>query len=180
MLAFHVPETNVPTDVSEELTTDDPNVVDDNTIELPILNVLPSERLTGLLNDHPMPAFQTIVLSVEPLRVIPPPSAVISVGVSTEPISMFLSSTVRLTVLIVVIVPLMYMSPATSRFPPINTDFPKPAPPVTTKAPEEILLASVAEVTIVSDENVLLPENVCEPVETNPVVDVPAIGMLRV
>jgi hypothetical protein len=44
-------------------------------------------------------------LSVVPLSVIPPPSAVISVGVVTAPSSIFLSSTEILVALIVVVVP---------------------------------------------------------------------------
>jgi len=47
----------------------------------------------------------TIVLSVVPLRVIPPPSAVVSVGVVTEPSSRFLSSTDNVAELTVVVVP---------------------------------------------------------------------------
>ena len=47
-----------------------------------------------------------MVLSVAPLRVIPPPSAVVSVGVPTDPNSIFLSSTVRVVLSIVVVVPL--------------------------------------------------------------------------
>ena len=46
---------------------------------------------------------------------IPPPFAVVSLGVSTEPISMFLSSTVRVVELIVVVVPLTVRSPDTTR-----------------------------------------------------------------
>ena len=54
----------------------------------------------------------SIVLSVVPFRVMPPPSAVESVGLATEPISMFLSSTVRVVLLIVVVVPLTVKCPA--------------------------------------------------------------------
>ena len=56
---------------------------------------------------------QLKVLSVAPLRVKPPPSAVVSVGVDTLPRVMFLSSTSRLVVLIVVVVPPTVKSPGT-------------------------------------------------------------------
>ena len=52
------------------------------------------------------------VLSVVPLRVIPPPSAVVLVGVATEPSSIFLSSTLIVVELTVVVVPLTVKSPA--------------------------------------------------------------------
>ena len=64
-----------------------------------------------------------IVLSVVPFRVMPPPSAVESVGLATDPISMFLSSTVRVVLLMVVVVPL------TVRLPVITT-LPVNVPPV--------------------------------------------------
>src|SRR6056300_312324 len=51
-------------------------------IEILSLNVQASVEFT-----------QLIVLSVAPLSVIPPPSAVVSVGVATVPNSIFLSST---------------------------------------------------------------------------------------
>ena len=50
-------------------------------------------------------------MSVAPLRVIPPPSAVTSLGTATEPNSIFLSSTVSVVELIVVVVPLTVRSP---------------------------------------------------------------------
>ena len=56
-------------------------------------------------------------LSVAPFKVIPPPSAVVFVGVSTDPSSIFLSSTVTVVEFTVVVVPL------TVRFPPIVTSF---------------------------------------------------------
>ena len=58
----------------------------------------------------------TIDLSVVPFNVIPPPSAVVSDGVATLPISMFLSSTVKVVEFIVVVVPFTVKSPATVRF----------------------------------------------------------------
>ena len=54
---------------------------------------------------------QLNVLSVVPLRVIPPPSAVTLVGEAIEPNSIFLSSTVKVVELIVVVVPLTVKSP---------------------------------------------------------------------
>ena len=78
-----------------------------------------------------------------PLSVIPPPSAVTSVGEVTEPNSIFLSSTVRVTELMVVVVPLIVKSPATNTLPPI------PTPPVTTSAPVEELVEAVEPVTFI-------------------------------
>ena len=52
-----------------------------------------------------MAFIQLNVLSVAPFSVNPPPSAVVSVGVDTLPRVMFLSSTSRVAVLIVVVVP---------------------------------------------------------------------------
>jgi hypothetical protein len=58
------------------------------------------------------PAGVEIVLSVAPLSVIPPPSAVVSVGVSTLPNSIFLSSTVNVVESILVVVPETVRLPA--------------------------------------------------------------------
>ena len=54
---------------------------------------------------------QLNVLSVAPFNVIPPPSAVVSVGVSTSPRTTFLSSTTRLVEFIFVVVPFTVKSP---------------------------------------------------------------------
>ena len=59
-----------------------------------------------LLKFHLSPADNhCIVLSVAPFNVMPPALAVTSVGVATDPNSIFLSSTVRVAVFIVVVVP---------------------------------------------------------------------------
>ena len=76
-----------------------------------------------------------------PLSVIPPASAVISDGELTEPSSIFLSSTVRVTELIVVVVPFIVKSPLTNKLPPI------PTPPATTKAPVLYEVDAVEDVT---------------------------------
>ena len=62
---------------------------------------------------------QLNVLSVAPFSVIPPPFAVVSVGVVTEPNSMLISSTVIVVALIVVVVPLTVKSPPTVTFPDV-------------------------------------------------------------
>ena len=62
-----------------------------------------------------VPFTQLKVLFVAPLRVIPPPSAVVSVGTGTSPITMFLSSTTRLIELMFVVVPFTVKSPETVR-----------------------------------------------------------------
>ena len=64
---------------------------------------------------------QLNVLSVVPLIVIPAPSAVTSVGVKTEANSIFLSSTVKVVELIVVVVPFTVKSPPTVKLLPIVT-----------------------------------------------------------
>lgn len=56
---------------------------------------------------------QLRVLSVAPLRVSPPPSAVLSLGVATLPSSRFLSSTLSVVLLTVVVVPLTVRLPPT-------------------------------------------------------------------
>ena len=67
---------------------------------------------------------QSIVLSVEPFKVIPPPCAVMSVGASTCPSSIFLSSTDKVVELIMVCVPSKVKSPPTYKSPSTT-----PAPP---------------------------------------------------
>jgi hypothetical protein len=54
---------------------------------------------------------QLKVLSVAPLSVIPPPSAVVSVGVPVSPRTIFLSSITRLVELRFVVVPLTVKFP---------------------------------------------------------------------
>ena len=72
-------------------------------------------------------------LSVAPFKVIPPPSAVVFVGLATDPSSIFLSSTVTVVELTVVVVPL------TVRSPPIVTSFAV----VTLPSPSTLNLMSV-------------------------------------
>ena len=86
-----------------------------------------------------------ISLSDVPFSVIPPPSAVASLGEATEPSSIFLSSTVRVTEFIVVVVPLIVRSPFTYNEPPI------PTPPVTISAPELNPVEAVVAVTAKPD-----------------------------
>jgi len=80
------------------------------TVILFILYVLPETKLKDSEDDQPVPVYQFIDLSVAPRRVIPPPSAVTSDGVTTEPNSIFLSSTVKVTEFIVVVVPFIVKS----------------------------------------------------------------------
>ena len=58
-----------------------------------------------------MASTQLSVLSVVPFNVIPPPSAVASVGVAVSPRITFLSSTTRLVELRFVVVPFTIKSP---------------------------------------------------------------------
>jgi len=110
----HVPVVIVPTDVNEDAVTVDPKMVDDNTDVLLILNTLPDAKFQ--FSEDVQLVFvlsQIIVLSVAPFNVIPPPFAVASVGVVTEPNSIFLSSTDNIVELITVFVPLTVKSPVT-------------------------------------------------------------------
>ena len=89
-------------------------------------------------------------MSDVPFRVIPPPSAEVSVGEAVEPSSMFLSSTVKVVLLIVVVVPsitrlpetvrslLIVASPVTPRVPEANVKLAlsvisPPVPAITTR-----------------------------------------------
>jgi len=151
--------TNAPTEVSEELTTPDPSVVDDRTLAVLILNVFVAakSKCSDAVQES-VAAIQFNVLLVAPSNVIPPPSAVTLVGVATEPNSIFLSSTVKVVELIVVVVP------STVKLPEIVTSLWNVAIPETLK--------SVADAP---------PENVENPETTNvdpvalPKVETPAL-----
>ena len=144
----------VPTDVSEEPVTPEPRVVADRTDVPLISNVLPVTRLKSSEEVQPIED-QVIDLSVAPLRVIPPPSAVTSVGVATEPNSIFLSSTVRVVELTVVVVPLTVKSPVivalplTAKSVPTYNFLAMPTPPVIITAPVVLEDASVAPESVV-------------------------------
>ena len=120
----------MPKAVRLEFVTPVPRDEFEITAVLFILYVLPDAKFQDSDDDQPVPVYQFIDLSAVPRRVIPPPSAVTSDGVTTEPNSIFLSSTVKVTEFIVVVVPFIVKSPATYKLPPI------PTPPVTIKAPE--------------------------------------------
>jgi len=112
---------------------------------------------------------QLKVLSVVPLSVIPPPSAPASLGLTTEPSSMFLSSYVTVVELIVVVVPFTVRSPAivtllakdavfanvaapvTFIVVPTRSCLARPSPPDTIKAPVTVLAASVVFVILIAD-----------------------------
>ena len=111
--------------------------------------VLPDARLMCSEEVHESVAStQLKVLSVAPLSVIPPPSAVTSEGVATSPRTIFLSSTARVVELIVVVVPFTVKSPERVRLVPVaapmsgvtrvgvlaNTNAPVPVSPVTAAA----------------------------------------------
>jgi hypothetical protein len=95
----------VPRAVREEFVIPVPKDEFERTVVLFILYVLPETKFQDSEDDQPVPVYQFIDLSVAPLSVIPPPSAVTSEGEVTEPNSIFLSSTVNVTVFIVVVVP---------------------------------------------------------------------------
>ena len=82
-------------------------------------NVLPEARLMCSDEVHAsVESTQLNVLSVVPFNVIPPPSAVVSVGVAASPRTMFLSSTTRLVELIFVVVQLTVRSPESVKLVP--------------------------------------------------------------
>ena len=81
--------------------------------------MLSGNAICSLLVQESVASNHWNVLSVAPFNVIPPPSAVVSVGVDTLPSSIFLSSTVSVVVSIVVVVPLTVKSPPTVKSPVI-------------------------------------------------------------
>ena len=108
-------ELRLPTEVKDELKTPDPSVVALKTVVPLISYTLPVRRFKSSEDVHAFVALtQLRVLSVVPLNVIPPPSAATSDGEPLEASSIFLSSTVRVVELTVVVVPL------TVRFPSIT------------------------------------------------------------
>ena len=117
---FQVPVAIVPTDVRDDPVTPEPNVVPERTDVPLILSSFVEARL--MCSDdvqESVASIQLRVLSVSPLRVIPPPSAPASVGVVTEPSVKFLSSTVISVELIVVVVPLTVRSPERTKDVPV-------------------------------------------------------------
>lgn len=145
---FHTPVPIVPTEVRLEPVTPEPSVVELNTAVPFISYALPVSRLKSSDDVHADVALtQLSVLSVVPLRVIPPPSAVTLVGVSTEPSSIFLSSTLIVVELIVVVVP------STTRSPLMLTVAPVVPPPrfiVAVLAPIVNVVAAPAKLTVVA------------------------------
>ena len=123
-----IPVPMVPTLVKLDVTTLDPSVVALSTDVLLILKTLPVARFQfSLLVQLSFKSSQIIVLSVVPLRVMPPPSAVTSLGLATDPISIFLSSTDIVVELTVVVVPLTVRSPETIKL-LLTVVVPVPAP----------------------------------------------------
>ena len=116
IVACQTPVFTVPNCCKLLLTTVAPIVVELNTLFPSMRNCLPlASSKFSLLVQLSVEFIQLIVLSVAPLSVIPPPSAVTSVGESSAPSSMFLSSTLNSVVLIVVVVPFTVKSPVTVR-----------------------------------------------------------------
>ena len=133
----------VPTEVNEEPVTPVPNADPDRTVVPLISKTLPVNRLKSSDDVHALVALtQLRVLSVAPLRVIPPPSAVISEGTATEPNSIFLSSTVIVVALTVVVVPLTVKLPVT-----VNALLTVVVP---VAAPIERVVAAPAKFTVVA------------------------------
>lgn len=117
----------VPTEVKLEFTTPDPSVLADSTDVPAILNTLLIAKSICSEEVHESVAStQLNVLSVDPFKVMPPPSAVISVGTATLPSSIFLSSTETVVELTVVVVPLTVRSPDITKA-PLTLTVPVPA-----------------------------------------------------
>ena len=125
-----------------------------NTVELLILNSLPVAK-SKCSDDvqESVESTQLNVLSVVPFNVIPPPSADVSVGEAVEPNSIFLSSTVSVVELTVVVVPLTVKLPETIKSFPIVTSLGKPIVIVPELSPTSTSFA-VPEKVIVSPKDV--------------------------
>ena len=154
-VADQVPEVIIPAVCIEENITPVPNVLLERTLVPFILKVLPDAKFKLSEDDQPTPEYQFIDLSVAPRKVIPPPSAVKSVGIATTPNSIFLSATVIVVELIVVNVPWILRSPWTLSVPPI------PTPPVTVKAPEVYEPEPVLSVIETAFVKVFIPAKDC-------------------
>ena len=79
-VADQVPEVIIPAVCRDENMTPVPKVLFVRTFVPSILYELPDAKLKLSEEDQPTPEYQLIDLSVAPLRVIPPPCAVISDG----------------------------------------------------------------------------------------------------
>ena len=112
----------VPTLVRLEPVTPLPKLVASSTLVPAMRYSLALAMLTCSLNVHAsLASTQLRVLSVVPLSVIPPPSAVASVAAgSVCPKMMFLSSMIRFVVSMEVVVPWMVRSPAIVALPPLS------------------------------------------------------------
>ena len=95
-----------------------------------------------------------------PLSVIPPPSAVPSVGVATVPNSRFLSATVRVVLSIVNVVPVTVKSP------PIYKSHATLSPPSVCNDPSVVVVAFVVSSVVIfppiyAPHTTLSPPSVC-------------------
>ena len=137
-----------PNEVRLEEVTPEPSVVALNTVVPFISYTLPVSRLKSSDDVHAdVRLTQLSVLSVLPLSVIPPPSAVTFVGVVTEPSSIFLSSTLIVVELIVVVVPSTVRLPLMLTVAPV---VPLPRLIVAVLAPIVNVVAAPAKLTVVA------------------------------
>ena len=128
-------------------------------LEPDINKVLPAaSAICSLLVHASVALTQFNVLSVAPLRVMPPPSAVVSDGEDTEPNSIFLSSTEIVVLLTVVVVPLTVKFPVTTKL-LLTVVLPVPAP-------KAIVVAAPNALTVVAV--VLIKLKVVTPVVISP------------
>ena len=164
---FHTPVVIVPKVVSDDDTIDDPSVVPLNTVVPFSLSPLPDARSICSDDVHEsVESTQFHVLSPSPLStVIPAPSAAASLAAPLA-ISMFLSSTVIVAVLIVVVVPSIWRLPVTVRLFAMVTLLGRP----TVIVPE----LSPTSTSLLVPENVIVPPSDVA-VEVEPSVTVIAL-----
>ena len=180
---FHTPVVIVPTEVRLDAVTPEPRVDPERTEVPAIRNDLPVKRFK--FSDEVQASVASIqlkVLSVAPLSVRPPPSAPASVGEAVEPSSRFLSSTVTVVELMVVVVPLTVKSPERVRDVPVaapmfgvtsvgvlaNTSAPVPVS-------SDIIPASSDEEVAAKSESLLLVRATV-PVASGSVIVLSAVG----
>ena len=144
-MPFQTPVAIVPTEVSDELTTPVPRVVAFRTDVLFILYALPEAmfRFSEDARLSPVASNWNVLLPSPDTIVIPPPSAAASLA-APVPNSRFLSSTVIVVELTVVVVPSTWKSPAITTLPVLSP----------TAAGSRVIVAGpeiVFDVTLIAD-----------------------------
>ena len=138
-----VPPLIVPTLVRLELVMPAPSVVELRTLVPLMKKLLPVSRFKCSLDvQASVASTQLKVLSVVPFSVMPPPSAPASVGTPlTAPSSIFLSSTLTVVLLTVVVVPLTVKSPPMVTAPVVEK--PSMVAPVSASVPVTVFVPEI-------------------------------------